>query len=321
MQVETKNILLTVAQSKRVADLVVSISIPVSGIADCCLKRLKTKCEEGSDLMPGSEMASLAFSLYETIRDKLAGSALEVFKTKVSNIDCNSIDGHFVITFNTQPTGTSLRKTCGLALSCLNVSKLFTKYSQNMKFLSGKSGNREEFNTVAKKFMEGAKKGIIITAIGKINTDVNKLKDIIAVLITKMPEFTLPSAKEIVSLPAHKKGMESSYPTVKCSGLARAITADYVRNNSNGMSIGVVDEGIVIYSHIWETKHKHLKDNKRIEDYINKKYLKLEDKQELSPLFAYFSLSEGFINSDIAEKIIGSKLKTSKLIELLKKTL
>jgi hypothetical protein len=189
-----------------------------------------------------------------------------------------------------------------------------------MKFLSGKPGKKEEFNHVAKKMMEGIKNSIIISAVGKINTDDAKLKDIIAVLVAKVPELSMPSAKETEAPPKHPKE-SMAYPIVKCSGLARAITADFIRNNSNGMAVGVADEGLVIYSHTWETKHRQLKDAKRIEDYIDKKYMKLEEKAELGPLFTYFALGEGFINADTAEKILQTKLKTDKLVDLLKKTL
>ena len=321
MQVKEKQIVLTVATTKRVADIVISISIPFKGVSIHCLKKLTCNCPDDTGLAKGSEEASLAFALFEAVRDKLSGSGLELFKTKASNVSCASISDSLVITFHTQGTGTSLRKTCGILLSCLNPIKLFAKYSENMKFLSGKSGNREEFNFFVKKLADGIKKEISIVAVGKINTDAAKLKDIIKVLVTKLPTIELPSAKE-TETPGKKADEEKeTYPIVKCDGLSAAIIADYIRNNSNGMSVGIIDEGVVIYNKSWESKHKQLKDSKRIKDYINKKYAKLEDKEELSAIFAYFSLSEGFINSNIAEKIIASKLKTDKLIELLKKAL
>lgn len=322
MQIKKNQILLTVGTTKKVADIIVSISVSYPSIAVCCLKALKFNCIEGEKLVKGSEESALAYALFETVRDKLAGSALETFKTKVSSIECNSIDGHFVITFKTQATGTSLRKTCGIALSCFNTGKLFTKYSENIKFLSGKGGNKEEFHFVSKKFLESMKKSIAITAVGKLpaSFDKTKLQDIANVIVTKIPSVDMPSAKEI-SEPVKKESEVNTYPVIKSSGLATAITADYIRNNSNGMSVGVVNDGVIIYNHGWQTKHKQLKEASRIKDYVHKKYTRLEDQDELSPMFAYYALSEGFINSEVAEKLIATKLKVDRLIELLKKTI
>ena len=87
------------------------------------------------------------------------------------------------------------------------------------------------------------------------------------------------------------------------------------------MSVSIDESGVTIYNHSWESKHKQIKDAKRIKDYVHKKYDKLEDKDELSPIFAYFALSQGLANSVVAAQVISTKLKTDRLIELLKKTL
>lgn len=322
MKVSQKNITLAVDQTKKVSDIIVSITIAFKGIADCCFKKLKNNCFDSQGLMKGSEQAATAFALYESIRDKLSGSGLELFKTKASNVNCNIINGHIVITWHTQGTGTALRKSAGLALTCMNPIKLFSKYSENIKFLSGKGGNREEFNYVAKQLAESIKKSIQITCIGKINTDTNKLKDIIEVLANKLPDIEMPGAKEITA-PKTAMGMDMNeqYPIVKCSGLSAAITADYIRNSSNGMAVGIDELGVIIYNKSWESKHRQLQDKKRIEDYIDKKYAKIEDKDELSPIFAYFALSEGFCDGNVAASLISTTLKTDKMIEILKKTL
>lgn len=321
MKVKKDNISLTVGTSKKPADIIVSLSIPFKGVANCCFKKLKNSCHDELGLMNGSEHAAVAYALYEHIRDKLAGSGLELFKNKVSNVDCNIIGDTITITWKTQGTGTSLRKTTGVVLSCLNPTKLFTKYSENIRFLSGKGGNKEEFNFVAKLLSESINKDINIVAVGKINTDTKKLEDIIDVIYQKLPEIEMPPAKECTAPAKKAMGEQYTYPIIASKGLESAIVADYIRNNSGGMSVGIIDDGVVIYNKQWETKHNQLKDSKRIKDYIEKKYGKLEDKDELSPIFAYFSLSQGFCNSIVAAQIIASKLKTEKLVELLKKSL
>jgi hypothetical protein len=332
MQVKKGNVTLTVANTKKTSDLIIGVSIAFPGIADCCLKQLNTKQTTAHMLMNGSEEGAFVYAIFESIRDKLAGSALEIFKTKVSGIKCNSIDGHFTIIWETQGTGTSLRKTVGLALSCLNTIKLFAKYNENIRFLSGKGGNREEFNFLVKKFTEGVKKGVCVTAIGKINTDMSKLKDIVNVLDSKLPkQETAPAGetKVIAKKSMTSKGDKDSglvveikkFPSIKCSGLSAVIVADYIRNNSGGMSVEVNDDGVTIFNSSWSVKEKQLREVRRIKDYIEKKYSRLEDNGELSPLFGYYALSEGFANAVTAERIVVSKLKTEKLIELLKKTI
>ena len=322
MKVNLKNITLTIGVSKKPADIVVSVSIPFKGIKQCCFNRLKNNCIGEPQMMPGSEAAALAYALVEQVRDKLAGSSLELFKNKVSNISTDVIDGHLVITYHTQGTGTALRKTAGVVASCLNPTKLFSKYTENIRFLSGgKPGKKEEFNHLAKILADGIKKEVFITAVGKINTTTDKLKDIIEVIHGKLPDIELPSAKECISPPKYDSNHKDEYPIIKCKGIESAIVADYIRNNSGGMSVGIDEDGITIFNKHWETKHNQLKEARRIKDYIERKYGKLEDRDELSPLFAYFSMANGYCNAHVASQIISSKLTTSKLVELLKKAL
>jgi hypothetical protein len=322
MQIKNKQIVLTVGQSRKVVDIIVSITVPFKGIATCCLNRLKANCSGDNELMAGAEEAALAYALFETIRDKLSGSSLEILKNRCTSIKCYTVNGNLVISYYTAGTGSALRKSCGIVLSSLNPIKLFSKYSENIKFLSGKGGNRGEFNFVAKKLAEGIKKDIHITAIGKITTDATKLKDIVGVLVNKLAQIDIAPAKEITSIGKHVSVVkENPYPIVKCTGLDASLVSDYIRNNSNGMAVSIVPEGVVVYNHSWESKRNQLKDTKRIKDYVTKKYEKLEDKDELSILFAYFSLSEGYIDSLIASKLVSTKLKSSSIIDILKKSL
>lgn len=316
MNVKSKNIQLTVAFTKRVSDIAVCISIPFSGIAQCCLKKLSCNCSEPSELMQGSEEAALAYALFETVRDKLTGSALEVFKTKVSNISCYAIGDIFSIQFNTQATGTNLRKTCGLALSCFSPQKLYSKYSENIRMLCGKPGKKTEFNYCVKKMIDGIKKSVDIVCVGKIKTDNSKLKDIVDVIQNKMPEMDAPSAKESEAPPKRQKHDEV-YPVIKCSGIAAAGVADYLRSNFNGVSLEVSSHGVVVYN--TTSKLDQLKDKHRIKDYFEKKYNRLDN--EFANLFAYFSLTQKYVNSDTLSKIINGKLTPSKLTEFTAKAL
>jgi hypothetical protein len=316
MLVKKKNIVLFVEPAKRSPDLIVSISIEFNS-CNYCYKRLKNNCVEEPSLVKGAEEAALAFALYEYIRDKLSGSSLEFYNNRVSAVDTYIIDNHLVINWKTQGTSTALRKTVGIALSCLSPSKLFTKYSQNIKFLSGQNGKKEEFNYLANLLSESIKKSVYIIAIGRINIDEHKLQTIMDTIHRKVPSIiNIKDAKK----PTHVS-ISRQYPVIKAKGLEAAIVADYIRNNSNGMSVEIGEAGVIVYSKNWEAKHTQLKDEKRIKTYVEKKYIKLEAKEELNSIFAYFSLSNGYCTAQTAEKIIDSKLTTKKLIDLLNKTL
>jgi len=321
---KSKNVTIDVGVSKKLPDIIVSLSVPFKGISQHCLKKLKSNCVGDNHLSKGTEEAALAFALFETIRDKLSGSGLEVTKTKASEVNCVSIDSNLVFTWHTQGTKTALVKTVGLALTTLNPMKLHTKYSENMKFLCGKGGSKEEFNFVAKKLAEGIKKSIYITAVGRINITSEKIKDAMPTLLGKLPDIIMPSVKEIE---APEKRVDKGdalikpYPVIKATGMASAVVADYIANNSNGMSVEVGDEGVIIYNHNWETKHKQLKDKDRISGYVQKKYAKLDVIGELYTVFAYLSLSKGYIDSQVASTLVHSKLKSDKFVEILKKHL
>lgn len=315
-----KQIDMSVGTTRKMADIVVVVSVPFKGVAPCCLNRLKTNCGEPDALMKGSEESALLFALYETVRDKLSGSGFDIMKSKSSNVKCAYINDNVVLSFHTAGTGTALRKASGLLLSVMNPVKLFSRYSENIRFLSGKGGKREEFNFVAKKLAEGIKKSISITVIGKINIDKPKMEDILKVLVKKVPEIDLKDFSDSAA-PAKKtpEKEEKSYPLIKCDGIAAVVTADYIRNNSVGMSVEINNDGITVYNHLWESKHKQLKDAKRVTDYVSKKYDKLG--AELPAVFAYYAASEGFSDAAIAAKIVASKLTTKDLAAMVKKTL
>lgn len=318
IEVKTKSLDVNIGVLKKVADVIVSITIPFKGIASCCLSRLKSNTGAPTSPMNGTEEAALAFALFETIRDKLGGSGLETVSTKSTNVNCNSIGGNIVFTWHTQGTLTAVRKSTGIALKCINPMKLFTKYAENIRFLTGKSGKKEEFNYVAKKLYKEIK-NIVISVVGKINVSEDKLKDTVKKLETIIPQSEVPSEKEITAPEKRVYEKSTEYPSIKCHGLSAAVIGDYIRNNSNGMAVAITEEGVTVYNMGWSSKHRQLSDKKRIRDYVEKKYLKLEKNNELSLVFAYFSLSEGYIDSIIAKSILSNKLKTNKIIELIEK--
>jgi len=320
METRVKNVTLLLGITKRVPDIAVSMSFSYPGIADCCIKQLLCNCSsKSSQLKKGSHEAALSYAIYEVIRDKFVSSPLELSKTRVSNITCKSIDNHFTISWNCQGTGSSLRKTCGLALSCLYPHKLFSKYSENIRFLSGKNGNKEEFAYCVKKMNEGINKYIQISAVGKISMDATKLKEILSAAVDKMSKTENIGSGSSPEYSNNDSQHEEEYPIIKCSGIAAAATADYIRTNSGGMGVDVCNHGITIYNTAWNAKKKQLSDSRRIGDYIQKKYERLG--AEFPNLFAYFVSTQSYGNSLTISKIIKNKQPASKMKELIKDTI
>lgn len=318
MEVHNKNISLVVGVSKKVPDIAVGMSFSFPNMSEKCLKMLMCNCAKSHELVHGSHEAALGYALFETIRDKLVSSPLEVSKSRVSNISCRSINNALSISWNCQATGSSLRKTCALAVSCLHPHKLFSKYTENIKFLSGKGGSKDEFAYCVKKMTEGIKKSIQLVAVGKINTDKSKLGDILDVIVKKVPamENIGNGSEPVIKAPETK---EEEYPIIKVHGIAAACVAEYIRSNSGGMGVDVVNKGVVIYNMSWHTKQKQLSEGRRIDDYVNKKYKKLGD--EFSNVFAYFTLTQGYANADSIASILKSHQQPAKLASLIKENI
>lgn len=319
MNISNKNIHLTVGITKKVADLAVCMSIALPNISQHGLKILM--CNSPDAILSSSlgyEQAALAFSIFESIRDKLSGSPLEIMKSKSSNIKCKALDGNLNIYWNCQATGSSLRKSLGLAVSCLAPIKMYSKWTENIKFLTGKGGSREVFNYVVSKMAAGLKK-VQCVAVGKLNTTKAKLEDIVKVIANKMPKVELPSAKEIEA-PKKHDCIHKMHPCVKASGIAAVIVADYIRSASNGMNVELHDNIVEIYNDTnWDSKKKQINDSGRIHDFIDRKYMRLED--NLPAILCYFAIVNGYTTTHTASKILHTKFKLADLTSMIKKAL
>jgi hypothetical protein len=310
-----KNLNVSVGVCKKMPDIAVIMGIPY--VCDWeCLNQLSNNSPCGV-VYSGAESAALGYALYETVRDKFMGSPLEISKSRVSRVSCNSQDGHFVITWNTQGSMSLLRRTVAFALGTLAPTKLFAKYSENMKLLGGKA-NREHFNTYAHAMATAIKKGIHVAVVGKINIDAKKLNELTAKAYVKLPDQVLPSAKEM-SKPEKRETFKRVYPTIKASGIAAVVVADYVQSRAGGMSVAVDNDEVVVYNMSWKTKHAALKSADRINDYVDKKYKKLGD--DFPCILAYLSIIQNLASCHTVKSIIKSKPKPSDVSALIKKSL
>ena len=320
MQDSHKNIEISVGMCSKVADIGVCFSIPFK-CSPCCLKKLLCLIPPKEEhLMRGSEEAALAFALFETIRSKMVGSPLESSKSKVSNITCKSLNGNFLIYWNCQGTGSSLKKNMGLALSALQPHKLYSKYKENMKFLKA-SAPREHFNYCVKNMNAAIKSKIHVAAIGRIKTNRDKLNIILKAVSKKLPQLSDPSASEIQKIPQRENAGEM-YPHVKCdSGLGCLVVADYISSNSGNMGVEVHTGIVEIYNRSWESKKKQLKNSKRIDDYVRKKYSKSTLKDHISLLLGYFAITHTYTDCNTLKKLIKHNLSPKEISDLIKKNL
>ena len=312
MQIKHKNIEVNFVQCKKVADIAIIVGIPFN-CNKCCLNKLK--CNKPSDIVyTGSESASIGYALYELIKEKLMGSALEMSKSKVSSMNCNSLNNHFLISCNTSAYS-GLRKTMSIILSCLNPPKLYSKYAENMKLLGAKI-DRDVFNSLSNEMTTGINKMIKFGVDGKLKADESKIKELLIKLDSKIikPD-TLKPTKNVKEHETHT----NEYPIIKYKDSIAAIAiADYITNKSGGMAVEVCSDYIIIYNENAETKLKHMKDKGKINDYC-KKYEKLKD--DFYCVFAYMAITHNLVDCCTIGAIIKSKLKASEMSSLILKNM
>jgi len=279
MHAEQKNVSLDIITSRKTPDIAVVATIGFK-CGDQSLKCLKTN--HPASLIKGAESAALAFAVFECVRDKLVGSPQAMASSKVSSVCCSASHGSFTICWNTKGTISAVRSTVAKVASCFAPWKQFSRYSDNIKFLGGKP-DRGVFNRQASDFAAAIQKSVNFCVVGKLGKHTPAhLKKVISSAIAKIPKQV--AAKPLTLPPAHPEA-KCEYPTVAASGLNAILTAEYVRSNSNGMSVDVCPGKIVVFSKSWESKRRQLADKKRISKHIEQKYSKLKD--DLHGVLAY----------------------------------
>lgn len=312
MESKLKNLTLVVGICKKVPDIAVLMGLHY----DCSkinLINLKTNNPSG-ELLNGAEGSALGYALFEAIRDKFIGSPLELARSRVSRVDCDSINGKFLISWNTQGSVSMLRKTIGLALSCLDPAKLYAKYAENMKLLGGKN-DRDVFNYLANEMIAAIKKGIKVDVVGKIKVDAAKLKDLLAKADKKQKS---PASVPKGSKPPKHADCPCDYPHVKVSGIAAVVVADYIKSKSGGYGVDVYDGKVVVYNKSWDTKKKSLKGSSA-KDYVRQKYEKLKD--DFACVLAYLAITQGYADCCTVSQIIKTKPSAASMAALIQKSL
>jgi hypothetical protein len=281
---------------------VVGLTVNFPGISSHCLKHLMSSCKPVY-VEDGAEEAALAYAALESIRNKLMLGPLEQAKYRVEYITCHAIGSELTFVFNCPGNVSGIRKACSVAVSCLNPISLYTKYGENMRFLTGKPSDRGAFNFCVQKFAGGLNGKIHITAVGKVKTTKEKMTDALATISKKLVKPAMPSAKEVQKPEKHVAATATDpFPVVKCSGWAATVVADYIRSFPYGVDVDVVGAGVQVNSTTWKSTHSKIKDIDKIDTFTSRKYLKLG--KDAPGVLAYHVLSQGFSSATVAAKIV-----------------
>lgn len=232
------------------------------------------------DLFEGYEEAAVAFSLFSAIKRSLTGSGVEDARSRVDNISCAAHGDNFVIYWNTQGTGSMLRKTIGVALKYLRPNTLYADYSYLIRMLGGKP-NRDEFNHIAGKMIDGINSKVHFVAIGKIKPDTD-FKTILGVAAGKYEKSAKVSGKAPEKHPGHAD------PPAKlvCDSAASAmIVYEYITRAA--VPAFISGKVISIYAGNWGSKRESLKKKDRLTTWIASKI----DRVDNGPVFSAYSAS------------------------------
>lgn len=127
----------------------VSISFKAQNVNWFVLQKLKAERPCGcAELAYSSEYTALVYSIYDSVRDKLIGTAGNQLKSKVNNVGCGMCHGNFIISFTCHNSVTGIRKSLGLAMSKMNPAKLYPRYQKYIRLLGGKPIRAEFLNCV-----------------------------------------------------------------------------------------------------------------------------------------------------------------------------
>jgi len=297
------NLHLFVSSTNKVGNVVVSIGFETD-CSSTALRSLKSGCsctcqnEEKKCFPKGSECTSVCFALYKVIENKLAGSPLDVFKSKVGKVCCNFTQKVFYIFWDVQGTVSAVRKSLGMALSCLNPSKVYSIYQDCMRMLNH-SSDRNVFNYVAEELCKSINSKLVCGVVGKIKADNDKLNGMLEVLSKKLYKFEVDGKKE---KPTNNVECVGEKCLIKCSGWESGILKDYLNFKLKGIAISTQSEGLCLNMKDarFDSIKSKLKDG--VHDFMNAKFGKV--KVDLYPILSHLLLSSGILDPIHVHKLL-----------------
>jgi hypothetical protein len=232
------------------------------------------------------ESSALAAALFHFIKIKFTGSPADAASHKVDSMTCAAHGENFVISWNTQGSGTAIKKTIGTALKNLKPGSLFTSYSSYIRML-GHKPQRPQFLMIANKMIAAINSSIEFVIIGKFSASLTQ-KVIYDGVVNK---FQKSDKLEGAAAIEQREKFEINYPFLKCSNGAEAIiVSEYIRHNK--IATVVCGSEVAVYSTSIDTVKSKLGDSAKIKDYVKNKITKLG---EIAPqLIAYHANSSAY---------------------------
>lgn len=260
MQASSGKIILTCVTDKKLpVNVSISIGFPSHGINWFVYRKLiKGEPCGCKHLSNGSEITSLAYAIYDNIREKLIGTPLAQVNSAVSSVKCNCRNNEFSIHLICSNNFTAIKKAVGLTVKSIVPHKLYDKYCASIVLLNGKP-SRPEFVNVVNTMVESMMLNIII--VGKYNIDQTKVDNMVETFSNK---FNILQLKGSTSIPVSLSYERSptSYPTIKASSYDALIIVDFITSSTNTNAL-ICDNHIIIYD---EKKIPHI-DQKMVMKY------------------------------------------------------
>lgn len=305
-----------IAPTKTVGDVVVSMCFALD--ADGCTLSKLNGCgsECSSHCFPaGSEESCLAYSLYFTVKQTLAGNALAVSKTKVGDVKCGVHDGMFFINWKVKGTVSAARKSLGMALKCMAPAKMWPTYSRCVKMLK-MSPNKDTFSYVAEAATKSIKDDLHVGIVGNIKADKAKLKDLVETVSKRLNADSVSGTKTKPS--GHTECDHSHLTELKISGYSSLLISDYLQHKIKGLNPMVFNKKIILMMKPaqWQTMTKKLKTG--VKDFVATKYMKVAD---LAEVLGYYGLSSGVLCSSDVRSMLSGQLSASSLESAINKYL
>lgn len=276
-----------------------------------CLRKLKRqKMTSDPQYSKGGEHIALCFSLFEHIKENLAGNPLSLNKFRATEINCELHNGYFNIYFQTSSTINQVLRCLKTIVKSLKPESCFQQYSQNIKNLGGKP-NREEFSTCCNDLNKSLDNGIHIVACGNIKLkSEDVLSKVIETLVKTKPAHS--EQKPVAKLEKVKYAFKDSdaFSELAVKNNMGIIVADYIQGNST-YSCSVSGKNIIVWSKLSDAKKTALANEEKIKRWVNSKVLKLNDK--IFCVYTMFALMNASIDCKSAISFSNSKMSESEI--------
>ena len=275
------NIHLDLQPIAKTQNLSISLTLPFA----CCgdyISMLENCVPCSIELSKGAEESAYAFALFLLLKEKMTTGATGANKFRIDHIVCRGHNGHLVIAWNTQGTGSSLKRTIGAVLKFLRPHSIYTGYSHCILHLGGKPV-RAVFNFLANEMIKSLEK-IHFVAVGKINPNV-KAEEVLLAVFAKFESCKKES--DATAPEKHPPIVSNSY-TIECpSGAIAVLVSNYLMRTK--VSMCICDKDVVVFNPNFDTIRKKNKEKRLIDAYVKLNFSKQGDLA--TRIFAHYANS------------------------------